>query len=187
MYPTGYASTVAVSGLNETLCGSPKSRGSRHFDGVATVVAKLFNLIQPTRAYFGQKDFQQSRIIKQMNKDLNMGVKIVCCATVREKDGLALSSRNAYLSKKDRREAPKLYHSLQFGKKLLRSRSKIGLEAVRRQMKSRLRAIPRSKLDYLDIVNPKTLKKAESTRHPLLLAGALWIGKTRLIDHVLLG
>ncbi len=111
MYVPGHSTSVVVSGLTSTLCGSPSSRGPQHFVGVATVVAKLFNILQPTRAYFGMKDFQQLRVIEQMTIDLNLPVRIVRCPTWRESDGLAMSSRNAYLSPLERAQAPRLYRA----------------------------------------------------------------------------
>jgi len=185
MYPSNHEVKIKVPGLTKTLCASSNSRGPEHFDGVATVVAKLFNLVRPHQAYFGLKDFQQLRVIEQMNKSLNLGVKIKRCQTIREKDGLAISSRNAYLNPQDRRHATKLFESLQHGRKLLRSFPRLSLKTVRQRVYSRLNAIPRSRVDYLDLVDPINLQKLNKKKGPVLIAGAIWIKKTRLIDNVL--
>lgn len=185
MYPTVPNTHVFVSNLTHTLCGSTYSRGPEHFKGVTTVVAKLFNLVRPTRAYFGMKDFQQLRVIEQMNTDLNFGITIVRCPTVREKDGLARSSRNAYLSRSQRAVAPRFYSALQAGAKLLTSHPTMEPKAVRQTIKTLLLTIPQCKIDYIDLVDPMTMQRKQSGKRPVLLAGALWLGKTRLIDNIL--
>jgi pantoate--beta-alanine ligase len=185
MYPPGDSTRIRVYGLTDTLCGSPTSRGPEHFVGVATVVAKLFNMVRPDKAYFGLKDFQQVRVIEQMNQDLQLGVRIVRCPTVREADGLARSSRNAYLTPVERRLAPRLYAALQAGRKLLTSHPRMNPELVRRRIRSLLDSIPQSKLDYLELVDPETLKRIHSNSGPVLIAAALKIGTTRLIDNIL--
>jgi pantoate--beta-alanine ligase len=149
------------------------------------VVAKLFNLVRPTQAYFGLKDYQQVRIIEQMNEDLNMGITIIRCPTVRDSDGLARSSRNTLLSPQERKVAPLLYAALQRGRKLLRSPRKMSLREFRHQIKSTLLTIPNVKIDYIELVDPKTLHKCESPRAPALLAAAIRLGTTRLIDNIL--
>lgn len=185
MYTPSHATEVRVQRLTDNLCGSPKSRGPAHFIGVATVVAKLLNLARPTRAYFGMKDFQQLRVIEQMNVDLNLGVSIVRCPTKREPDGLAISSRNAYLSSMERLEAPRLYDALQYGRKLLRSRPQMSPRAVCDKLSLLLRAHPAFKIDYIQMVDPVTLQQLTSSRRPALLAAAVFLGRTRLIDNLL--
>lgn len=186
MYPIDYSTEVSVANLTETLCGDRRFRGPRHFIGVTTVVSKLFNVVRPTRAYFGMKDFQQLRVIEQMTKDLNFGIDIVRCPTIRERDGLALSSRNSYLSKEERRLAPALYQSLQHGRKLLRSFSHVKPRIVCQKVKHHLLSrIPHSKIDYIELVDPKTLQRVDTGRRPSLLAAAIWLGRTRLIDNIL--
>jgi pantoate--beta-alanine ligase len=185
MYPEGFRTTVTVAGLTDTLCGAPTSRGPAHFAGVATVVAKLFALVRPDRAYFGMKDFQQLRVIERMNEDLNLGVRVVRCPTVREDDGLAMSSRNAYLSPKERALAPRLYLSLQQGAKLLASERSMKAEDVVRTVEKSLAATPEFRIEYVELVDPETLQKLPQARRPALLAAAARLGNTRLIDNLL--
>src|SRR5262249_51172360 len=139
-----------------------------------------------SRAYFGQKDYQQCRVIDRMVKDLRMPVRVVICPTVRERDGLAYSSRNRYLSKKDRDEAVKLYQALYLGRELIEQ--KIMLDSVRleKRLKQILSQIPHSRIDYISVVDPMTLAPMRRIHRPALLAAALWIGKTRLIDNVVI-
>jgi pantoate--beta-alanine ligase len=185
LYPAGFATTVTVAGLTDHLCGAPSSRGPAHFAGVATVVAKLFGVVKPNNAYFGLKDFQQVRVIEQMTADLNLGVRVVRCPTVREKDGLAMSSRNAYLSVEDRALAPRLYVSLQRGAKLLHSQRSISSEAVIGAVRNALASTPEIRIEYIELVHPSTLQPLPEARCPALLAAAVHIGRTRLIDNIL--
>lgn len=185
MYPEGFATSVSVSGLTATLCGAPSSRGPGHFQGVATVVAKLLNLVRPARAYFGMKDFQQLRVIERMNRDLDIGARIVRCPTVRERDGLAMSSRNAYLSPAERAVAPNLYVSLQRGAKLLASGRSMKPKDVVRTVEASLATTPEIRIEYVELVDPDTLQKLPAARGPALLAAAVRLGNTRLIDNIL--
>jgi len=185
MYHEGFSTQVFVKKLSKTLCGSPTSRGPEHFVGVATVVAKLFNLVRPTRAYFGMKDFQQLRIIEQMNKDLDWGVKIVRCPTVREFDGLAMSSRNIYLSPIERVLAPQIYRTLQQGRKLLTSKPPKSPNLIQNELKKTLLTIPDIKIEYLELVNPVTLQKVQKSKLPILIAAAVKFKSARLIDNIL--
>ena len=185
LYSPSHSTQVSVAGVTNTLCGAPLSRGPHHFIGVATIVAKLFNIVRPHRAYFGMKDFQQLRVIETLNEDLNFGIQIVRCPTVRESDGLALSSRNVYLTSSQRRAAPRLASSLQYGRNLLRSKPMIHLKVVHQKVKSLIRSIPGSQLDYLELVDPHTLQKLKKNTRPVLIAAAIRMGKTRLIDNVL--
>jgi pantoate--beta-alanine ligase len=177
---------VSVHPLNEFLCGAPQFRGHSHFDGVATIVAKLFNIVSPQRAYFGLKDFQQVRVIEQMVKDLNIPVEIVRCPIVRERDGLAMSSRNQYLSPRERTLAPYIYRSLQSGRKLLRSHPNMSLKAISSQIKNQLKKIPEFKIEYIEFVDPQSLEGLRQKKGAVLLAAAVRLGTTRLIDNLLI-
>jgi pantoate--beta-alanine ligase len=182
MYPAGFKTYVYVEQMSNLLCG--KSRLG-HFRGVATVVAKLFNIVNPDNAYFGQKDSQQAAIIKRMVGDLNFPVKITVMPTVRERNGLAMSSRNTYLSNAERNDALVLSEALKLAKKMIvsgvRDTAKI-VSAMRRLISSKKSA----KIDYLAIVNPLNLRAVKHISGACLLAVAVWIGKTRLIDNAIL-
>lgn len=180
MYPPGFATRVEVRGLSAHLCG-PFRPG--HFEGVATVVLKLFEAVGPHRAYFGEKDFQQLTILRRMTTDLNLPLRIVPCPTVRESDGLALSSRNAYLDPAERAAAPTLHEALALGATLCRKRG-ARPASVRRAMLAKVRTIPGVRVDYIEIVDPRTLESVRRLRGPLRIAAAIRIGKTRLIDNV---
>jgi len=183
MYPRNYKTTVEVCGLSDALCA--KSRPG-HFRGVATVVVKLFNIVQPDVAYFGQKDAQQSVIIKRMVRDLNMPLKIRVMPTVREKDGLALSSRNAYLDKREREDAVVLSRALSLAELLIKS----GLKDVKR-ITDRIRQVIQkkdtAKIEYVSIVDMDELKPVKRISGDCLIALAARIGKTRLIDNIIIG
>lgn len=185
MYPKGFSTTVTVGSLTDHLCGAPTSRGPGHFAGVATVVAKLFGIVRPTRAYFGLKDFQQVRVIEQMTLDLNLDVKIVRCPTVRESDGLAMSSRNTYLSVEDRALAPRLQVALQQGAKLLHSKDLMSPNAVTGAVRDALASTPKIQIEYVELVDPVSLQPLQSIHTPALLAAAVRLGQTRLIDNLL--
>lgn len=183
MYPAGFTTSIDVVALRQTLCG-PFRPG--HFQGVATVVAKLFELVRPTRAYFGEKDYQQVQVIRQMIDDLRMPVRLVACPTVREADGLAASSRNRYLSRKEREEAVKLYQALYLGRELVEQHVFSETAKLLARLTQVLKTIPGVKIDYLSLVDPVTLQPFKRVQRPALLAAAIRIGKTRLIDNVLL-
>jgi pantoate--beta-alanine ligase len=156
-----------------------------HFRGVATIVAKLFTVVRPTRAYFGQKDFQQTVIIRRMAKDLNMDVDVVVCPTVREEDGLALSSRNAYLEPQQRSAAIVLYQCLSDAADAIRSGIRSG-EKIRKTMQSRLaKETQITSIDYAAVYHPDTLEDMEELEGEVLLAGAVRMSGTRLIDNML--
>jgi pantoate--beta-alanine ligase len=179
--PPTQMTEITVKALSGQLCG--RSRPV-HFAGVCTVVAKLFNIVQPDRAFFGAKDFQQATIIRRMTADLNFPIEIVVCPTVREADGLAMSSRNAYLSDDHRRQAPALHQSLELGRDLI-LREHPPAEAVVAAMREHLaRAAPDSVVDYLEIVDPETLCGVEMTDNPVVIAMAVKLGATRLIDNI---
>lgn len=181
MYPEDPKTFVLVEDLGDYLCG--RSRPG-HFKGVTTVVAKLFNIAMPHKAFFGAKDFQQQAIIRQMVKDLNMPVKIVTVPTVREADGLAISSRNKYLSKEEREQAPILYFSLKMGAQIIRSGEKNAAKVIS-QIKKLILSDSNFKIDYVSISDPKTFREYQKINKPALISVAAYIGKTRLIDNIL--
>ncbi|MCX5695098.1 MAG: pantoate--beta-alanine ligase [Candidatus Omnitrophica bacterium] len=179
LYAEGFSTYVDVEGLSAVLCG--KSRPG-HFRGVATIVTKLFNLVQPDVAYFGQKDAQQASIIKKMTKDLNFPVKIKIMPTLREKDGLAMSSRNAYLGKQERKDALVLSRALNLAKVLIRGGAKDTVRIISR-MKQLISKNKNAKLDYIAIVDSENLKPLKIISGNYLIALALNIKKVRLIDN----
>jgi pantoate--beta-alanine ligase len=182
MYPPGYHTFVEVTGLQDVLCG-PSRPG--HFRGVATVVLKLFNQVQPDRAYFGQKDAQQVRLVRQLARDLDVPVEVVTVPTVREPDGLALSSRNHYLDADQRRHAPVLYHALQEARARVAAGER-DAAVVRKLLVERIAATPGAALDYAAVVDADTLAPVERLTGPTLLALAVKFGDTRLIDNLVI-
>lgn len=182
MYPPGYATYVQVEGLTEVLCGTSRPG---HFRGVATVVSKLFNIVQPDRAYFGLKDYQQALVIKRMVRDLNFPLEIITVPTVREADGLALSSRNKYLTPAQRQSARALYQALKIGAALIRSGERRS-EAVREAMAAEILSRPETRIDYIAVNNAETLEPLTTIKGRILLALAVWVGNTRLIDNLTL-
>jgi len=181
MYPKGFKTYVNVEQLSDKLCGRFRPG---HFKGVATVVTKLFNIVCPDIAYFGQKDAQQAIIIKRMVKDLNIPVKIKVLPIVREKDGLAMSSRNTYLNEKERKDALVLYQALNLAKDLIKSgitdSGKI-IDRLRRFIKKKKNA----KIDYISVVDTDNLNPVKKVSKKCLIALAVWIGRTRLIDNII--
>lgn len=180
MYPSGFRTYVEVEGWGKRLCG--RSRPG-HFRGVATIVAKLFMLVEPDKAYFGMKDIQQLLIVKRMVRDLNMKVKIVPVPTVREADGLAMSSRNSYLNADERRAAAVLYRSLEEAKKMF-SQGERNAEEIRRMMLSVINEEPLARVDYASVFDPETLEELDRIEGNAHAAVAVWIGGTRLIDNI---
>jgi pantoate--beta-alanine ligase len=180
MYPPGYRTFVEVTGLQDGLCGASRPG---HFRGVATVVLKLFNLVAPDRAYFGQKDAQQLRIIQQMVRDLDVPVAVVPVPTEREPDGLARSSRNRYLDPEQRRQAPALFRVLEEARARIVAGER-DAAAIRRLLTERIRALPEAVLDYAAVVDADTLQPLDRLQGPILLALAVKFGATRLIDNV---
>jgi len=180
MYPPEFSSWVDVEKVTERLEGASRPG---HFRGVATVVAKLFNIVQPSRAYFGQKDAQQAVVIKRMVADLNLGIEIVVVPTVRENDGLAMSSRNIYLSPGERQAATILFKALTLAQQLSQGGEK-DAEKIRRQMTSLIQKEPLARIDYVSIADGKTLEELSLIDHPALASLAVRIGKTRLIDNM---
>jgi pantoate--beta-alanine ligase len=182
MYPEGFSTNVEVGGtLTAKMCA--RSRPG-HFRGVTTVVMKLFQIVQPDRAYFGQKDAQQALVIRKMAADLNLPVEIVTCPIVRDADGLALSSRNVYLSPEERKTALALPRSLDAGRALI-LRGERRVEQVYKVILEVL-ADPAIRVDYVDVCDGHTLADLSEIQGTVLLAAAVWVGKTRLIDNIYL-
>lgn len=183
VYPKGFSTYVNVEGLTRGLCGTSRPG---HFRGVATVVCKLFNMVQPDVAVFGQKDAQQAAVIKQMARDLDIAVNIVIAPIVREPDGLAMSSRNAYLSPAERAQAPALHHALQLAKALAK-KGRRDAEGVKREMEKLIGIeAPLGKIDYIEIVDSADLRPVRSIRGKTLAALAVRFPSARLIDNTVL-
>ncbi|HEY8542109.1 MAG TPA: pantoate--beta-alanine ligase [Pseudothermotoga sp.] len=183
MYPKGYSTYVNEESLSKYLCG--KSRPG-HFRGVCTVVTKLFNIVKPHRAYFGQKDAQQFRIIRRMVRDLNMDVEVIECPIVREPDGLAMSSRNVYLSTQEREQAVALNKSLKMAESLYRSGEKNASRIIEKIL-DYLSSFDKLKVDYVEIVDEESLEPVSQINKKVIVALAVWVGKARLIDNIILG
>lgn len=182
MFPEAFSTRIEVGSLSDKLCGAFRPG---HFSGVATIVAKLFLIVKPARAYFGQKDYQQAIIIRRMVRDLNMDLGIVICPTVREKDGLAMSSRNAYLSPPEREAAGVLYRSLREVADQLKT-GIIRINAVSNVLFEKIIREPAvSKVEYAGAYDAETLDELTDVKDEVLLATAAWIGNTRLIDNIL--
>ena len=179
MYPDGFCSSVNMTGLTDALCG--KSRPI-HFQGVCTVVSKLFNIAAPDNAYFGEKDAQQLAIIKRMVKDLNFDIKITGCPIIREEDGLAKSSRNTYLNPEERQAALVLSKAVKCGRNLVEDGEKDSA-VILKEMKSIIENEPLARIDYVEIVDMNTMKDIDKVKGDVLCAMAVYIGKTRLIDN----
>ena len=182
MYPAGFSTAVEVAGLGDALCGGVRPG---HFAGVATVVSKLFNIARPDRAYFGQKDYQQSLIIRRLAADLDFGVEVVVGPTVRDADGLALSSRNSYLSPAERRAAAVLPQALETARAEIAAGQRDG-----RELADRVRAVigrePLATIDYVAVVDAATLEPLDRLAGTVLVALAVHFGGTRLIDNALI-
>src|SRR6266508_3117203 len=182
MYPNGFQTWVEVDTLTKRLEGEMRPG---HFKGVTTVVAKLFNAVQPQKAYFGQKDAQQAAVIRRMTQDLNFPIEIVVCPIVREADGLAMSSRNKYLEGEDRKAALVLFRALSAAKEVYEAGER-NAEELRRKMKEVISAEPRAQMQYISCADYDTLEELETVKGKTLLSMAVLIGKTRLIDNFVL-
>lgn len=182
MYPKGASTLIEVAGVSERLDGASRPG---HFRGVATVVAKLFHIVQPEFAFFGQKDAAQIAVLRQMVRDLDVPVELTVCPTVREPDGLAMSSRNRYLSPEERTQALVLSRALQAAQNAA-EQGELRAEALSRAMAKCLQQQPAVRVDYIAVVDPDTLLPLEDVRSGALLAIAAFVGNTRLIDNVLL-
>ena len=179
MYDSGFCSFVDMNGLTKELCG--KSRPI-HFRGGCTVVCKLFNIVTPDKAFFGQKDAQQLAVIRRMVKDLNMDIEIVGCPIIREEDGLAKSSRNTYLSADERRAALILSQTIRLGEQMVKDGER-DAQKLTAAMKENISKEPLAKIDYVDAVSMDTIEKTDELKGTILVAMAVYIGKTRLIDN----
>jgi pantoate--beta-alanine ligase len=182
MYPAHFSTWVDVQQITERLEGAFRPG---HFRGVATVVAKLFNIVEPTRAYFGQKDAQQLIVIKRMVSDLNMNLELVAVPTVREPDGLAMSSRNTYLSPKERQAALVLWQALDLANQLW-SEGERNAGKIRQKMKALIDSEPLAQIDYISVADAESLEELGEIDRPALVSLAVRVGKTRLIDNIVL-
>ncbi len=182
MYPEGYATYVTVEKLTGNLCGESRPG---HFRGVATVVTKLFNIVKPEVAYFGQKDMQQAMMIKKMASDLNMDIDVKIMPVVREKDGLAMSSRNMYLSDAERRDAAMIYQSLKNAEMLIKNGER-DVRKIIRAVEDMIRSRQSARIEYVKLVDAKDLKDVKTITGETALAVAVFFGKTRLIDNITL-
>lgn len=183
MYPAGFQTTVSLGSLTEPLCGASRPG---HFNGVAVVVTKLFGIVQPDSALFGKKDFQQLAIIRQMVTDLNLAVEIVGMPIVREADGLAMSSRNSYLTPAQRQQALCLFRGIQAAQRLFKG-GELSAERLLSAVRTEIEAVPEAAIDYLELRNKTTLQTVDQAADDSLLALAVKIGATRLIDNRVLG
>jgi pantoate--beta-alanine ligase len=184
MYPEGFTTVIDVGEIGKILCGQSRPG---HFNGVATVVAKLFNIVMPHRAYFGQKDYQQSVIIKKLVRELNFDIEIIICPIVREPDGLAMSSRNAYLSEDERTAATVLYKMLKRGEELIKHHGLSDPVSAGKEMMKILDSEHSVSPDYIEIVDPETLESISTIESPVVLCIAVRVGATRLIDNMVVG
>lgn len=180
IYPPGYQTYIEVQGLSRGLCGNFRPG---HFRGVATVVAKLFNIVLPDVAVFGEKDYQQLRVIQQMAKDLNFPVRVIGGKTVREKDGLAMSSRNVYLSEEERRKALALSRALFMAQEMV-EQGENDAQRLIESARELIGADPEAKIEYLEVRDAETLEPVAKIDRPCRMILAVWQGKTRLIDNV---
>jgi len=182
MYPVGYQTYVEVSDLSRPLCGASRPG---HFRGVATVVLKLFNIVKPHLAVFGEKDYQQLQVIKRMVRDLNLEVEIVPHPIVREPDGLAMSSRNVYLSPEERKSALCLYQALELARRRVPEGQR-DVPALKAELEEFISSHPHTRIDYVEFRDPETLEEKGMVDGPTLLALAVFVGKARLIDNTIL-
>lgn len=182
IYPPGASTWVEVESVTKPLEGAARPG---HFRGVATVVAKLFNIVEPTKAYFGQKDAQQVVVIQKMVTDLNMNLEVVVVPTQREPDGLAMSSRNVYLNPEERQAAVVLWRSMNLAKGLWQKGER-DAEKIRNEMVALIKKEPLARIDYVSIADPRTLEELSHIKGPSLVSMAVYIGKTRLIDNTTL-
>jgi len=182
MYPEGTSLSVDVGEIGRILCG--KSRPG-HFNGVATVVTKLFNIVMPCRAYFGQKDYQQSVIIRRLVRDFNFDTEIIVCPIVREDDGLAMSSRNTYLNPQEREAATILYRALRHAQRLVEEHRVTDAMSVREEVIQVIASEPLTEIDYVEIVDPSDLYPVKEIRDTAVVCLAVKIGNTRLIDNII--
>lgn len=182
IYPQGYSTWVDVAILTDRLEGAQRPG---HFKGVTTIVAKLFNIVEPYKSYFGQKDAQQALVIKKMVEDLNMNLEVIVMPTIREKDGLAMSSRNVYLNTEQRRTATVLYKALTLAKQVYQNGEK-NADVIRHKITSLISAEPLAQIQYISIADARTLEELSDISSSALVSLAVKVGKTRLIDNIIL-
>lgn len=182
MYPNGYKTYVEVEDLTQVLCGASRPT---HFRGVTTICTKLFNSVKPHCAVFGQKDYQQALIIQRMVKDLNLDLKIIVAPIVREDDGLAMSSRNKYLSSIERKQALALHQSLSMAQELIQNGER-NTTTIQQKIRDYINTQPDTKIDYIEIVDAHSLSSMSQISGEMLIAIAVFIGKTRLIDNCMI-
>jgi len=181
MYPEGFSTYVEVEGITQRLCGTFRSG---HFKGVTTVVAKLFNIVQPDKAYFGEKDYQQLKVIQKMVRDLNIDVEVIGCPLIREKDGLALSSRNKYLTPEERKSALSISRALFRAKQMFESGEKDPSKVID-EVKRIISSQPLVKeIQYVEVVDPEELTPKKKLEKGDVVAVAVFVGNTRLIDNI---
>jgi pantoate--beta-alanine ligase len=183
MYPEGFSTYVAEEVLSQGMEGAARPT---HFRGVTTILAKLFHIVQPTVAVFGAKDFQQAAVVQKMVADLNFALKIIVSPTVRESSGLAMSSRNKYLSPDQRQEAVILWHAIQRARKLVRAATSIPAAQLQKQLRALISTQPQARVDYIEFFDPKTLAPTPKVTPGTQIALAVFVGKTRLIDNATL-
>ncbi|MBW2266662.1 MAG: pantoate--beta-alanine ligase [Deltaproteobacteria bacterium] len=183
MYDNDHETFVQLKGLPDFLCG-PSRPG--HFRGVTTVVTKLFNIVKPQVALFGEKDYQQLVIIRRLTRDLSFDIRIIGVPTVREPDGLAMSSRNAYLSQEERLSALSLYQGLQIAKRMVTEEGITEANRIKEEISRYITSHPYTKIDYVALCNQATLKNINRVKEETLIALAVWVGTTRLIDNIVL-
>ncbi len=180
MYPQGFSTSINIGSIGEVLCGASRAG---HFNGVATVVAKLFNIVMPHKAYFGHKDFQQTVVIKKLVRELNFDIDIIVCPTVRERDGLAMSSRNSYLNDAERKAAGILYKALKLGEELI-SKGIRESSRIKTEIEALIRTEPLAVIEYAEIVDAATLEKIDDIKSNAAICLAVRISATRLIDNL---
>lgn len=182
MYPKGYSTFIFAGGIGGILCGASRPD---HFNGVATIVAKLFNTVIPDRAYFGQKDFQQTVVIKKIVREMNFCTDVIVCPIVREPDGLAMSSRNLYLNEEERRSSLILYKALQYGRELMMSGRETNASPIIAKMEALIKSDPMVTIEYVEIAGTEYLEKIQELKFPAVICLAVKIGTTRLIDNII--
>lgn len=183
LYPEGFSTVVRVEGLTDRLCGQSRPW---HFGGVTLIVCKLFHLVQPQAAWFGQKDYQQCQVIRRMVRDLDFGIQIHVCPIIRESDGLAMSSRNRYLQPEERKQAPVLVRSLAAANQLFLEGERSAARLVS-AIHSTLARSPEARIDYVEVVDAESLEPIETVVNPAVAMIAVYFGQTRLIDNHILG
>ena len=183
IYPEKFQTYVKLTHLPSYLCGITRQK---HFKGVTTIITKLFNIIKPDKAIFGSKDFQQVQIIRQMTHDLNYNIEIVECPTVREKDNLAMSSRNIYLTSEQRESALSLSKALKKAEEMIVKEKNLNGDNIKNEIKKYINSFPFTEIDYIALCEPETLKNVINIKKSVLFALAIKIGKTRLIDNIII-